>query len=149
MKDWVKVVLVFTGLVFSGIFLPLGVLISKISRSRAGLLLLPAVLLVAGCISPVLTAREAREMSPEQIEAFRKAGQKVVGCFRFGGPPPAGATTWLILPDDSKPTLKFGSDCAIIQGDISSHDLPGVLVVPSDRLPGLLSDTPTTEKPNL
>lgn len=53
-------------------------------------------------------------LSPEQIRAYKDMEMDVYGCFKVGGPPPAGNTIWILVPKNSKAAVKFGDDCHII-----------------------------------
>jgi len=58
---------------------------------------------------------QGQALTPEQIEQYNKLGQKVYGCFQVVGPPPSGATMWLVLPKEAIIQPHFGDGCRLIQ----------------------------------
>lgn len=69
-----------------------------------------AMLAFSGCAAQ-LTPQQAQGMTPDQIEAYQKMGQKVIACAQAGGPPPIGAGSFLIVPATATGAVVFGSDC--------------------------------------
>ena len=80
--------------------------------------LLLAILLSAtqGCATQLISkVAQGDNLTPEQIKAYRESGHDVYGCFQISGPPPSGATVWVIVPKDTKVGFKFGDACHILQ----------------------------------
>lgn len=70
--------------------------------------------LQSGCVLATLGAFQTnKEMTKEQIEAFRAANMDVFGCITVTGPPPTGGTTWIIVPKNSNPDIGFLPGCAL------------------------------------
>ena len=51
-------------------------------------------------------------LTPEQISAFREMNMDTWGCFTVNGPPPNGATTWIVLPKGTDGPI-FGDGCHV------------------------------------
>lgn len=79
--------------------------------------LLIAVTMTSGC-SQILTAREAREMSPEQIKAYAEQQMDVYQCANISGPPPSGGMTFMVVPKHAKLELAFGNNCSLLTGKV-------------------------------
>jgi len=73
--------------------------------------------MMSGCTA-ILTAREAREMTPEQIKAYREQQMDVYQCANLSGPPPTGGLTFMLVPKDSKLNLAFGSNCSLLKAEV-------------------------------
>ena len=82
--------------------------------------LILAILLSAtqGC-AIMLTPQLAQHMTPEQIKAYKEQNADVYSCLNFGGPPPIGATTFIVVARGSKMDLSFASNCGILTGKVS------------------------------
>lgn len=78
--------------------------------------LLLAILLSATSCSGLLIhqALEQKDLTPEQIEAYRKVGSKVHSCLQIAGPPPAGSSSIVLLPQSSNQIVKFGPQCQVM-----------------------------------
>ena len=78
--------------------------------------LLVLALLFSGCgvIALDRAIGQGQNLTPEQIKAYRDANVDVYGCFQLAGPPPAGATIWLLLPKGAPVTFKFGDNCHLV-----------------------------------
>ena len=74
-------------------------------------------LLASGC---AITARNAAELSPEQIQELRDQGHEIIKCFQIGGPPPVGNTTIIIVPRRSIAKFKFSANCGILEGSLET-----------------------------
>jgi hypothetical protein len=70
-----------------------------------------------GCIGGLMgnMLGQDQNLTADQIKAYSDAGSKVYGCFVIAGPPPAGATTFIIVPKDAVVTFKFGDNCHLVQ----------------------------------
>jgi len=83
-------------------------------------LIIAAVLVLflslVGCTSMLIgnALGQGQNLTPEQVEAYNKLGQKVYGCFVVVGPPPSGATMWIVLPKDAQMNFKFGDNCRVL-----------------------------------
>ena len=75
-------------------------------------------LLLAGC-APFLAAKEAKEMTPEQIKAYGEQGFDVIQCLNIAGPPPNGGFTFIIVPKDAKVDVQFASNCSLLKGSVA------------------------------
>lgn len=75
-------------------------------------------LLLTGCATTLIgrAIDAGQSPTPEQVDAWRKAGQKVYACFNLSGPPPNGGVTWIIVPGDADALVQFSPTCALIQG---------------------------------
>ena len=80
-----------------------------------GLIILFALASGCGVIALDRAINNGQQLSAEQIKAYRDANVDVYGCFQIAGPPPAGATIWLMVPKGAPVTFKFGDNCHIIQ----------------------------------
>jgi hypothetical protein len=69
---------------------------------------------LSSCMTTLLTGQVAKEMTAEQIKAYKESGQDVYGCFQIGGPPPAGNTLWLVVPKGVVVNSQFGDNCHLI-----------------------------------
>ena len=67
-----------------------------------------------GCAAMLMQHQGAKDLSPEQIDAYNKVGANVFACLTVGGPPPAGNTVWVILPKGVPINWTFGDNCHII-----------------------------------
>ena len=75
------------------------------------------LLLLSGC-APFLAAKEARDMTPEQIKAYSEQGMDVYQCLNISGPPPSGGVTLLIIPREAKAEIAFGNNCQLLVGKV-------------------------------
>jgi len=57
---------------------------------------------------------QGQNLTPEQVEAYNKLGQKVYGCFMVVGPPPSGATMWIVVPKDAIVNPRFADGCRLL-----------------------------------
>lgn len=73
------------------------------------------MLALTGCTSVLMgnALQQGRDLTPEQVEAYNKVGSAVYGCVSFAGPPPAGGTTWIILPKGTNTPIKFLPNCMV------------------------------------
>ena len=62
----------------------------------------------------LMPTQPSADLTPEQIEAYAKAGAKVYKCFTLAGPPPAGGVSGIIMPRDDATTVKFLPGCHIM-----------------------------------
>jgi hypothetical protein len=79
-----------------------------------GAIVLAVMLSLAGCsgIALLHAIDNGSTLTPEQIKAFADMNMDAWGCFQLSGPPPNGATTWIVLPKGSDgPT--FGEGCRV------------------------------------
>jgi len=79
--------------------------------------LLLAACLLSGCTS-MLTGNsldQSETLTPEQIEAYNKAGVKVFSCVTIKGPPPGGVAVRITVPRESAYMPKFGDNCQVLQ----------------------------------
>ena len=79
--------------------------------------LLLAACLLSGCTS-MLTGNsldQSETLTPEQIEAYNKAGVKVFSCVTIKGPPPGGVAVRITVPRESPYMPKFGDNCQVLQ----------------------------------
>jgi hypothetical protein len=74
--------------------------------------------LLVGCVAQ-LTGSQAQHMTSEQIKEYKDNGFDVYSCFQIGGPPPAGATTFLIVPSGTKVDFQFSPNCQLLVGKIN------------------------------
>lgn len=81
-------------------------------------MLLAVLLAVSGC-APLLTAKEAHNMTPEQIKAYAEQGLDVYQCLNIAGPPPAGGFTFVMVPKGAKFEVAFGSNCSLLVGRVA------------------------------
>lgn len=79
-------------------------------------LVLALVLSIAGCTGMLLgnAFNQGRDLTPEQIKAIGEAGNAIFACVNLSGPPPSGSTIWIIVPKESKATVKFGAGCQVL-----------------------------------
>lgn len=81
------------------------------------LLMLVAILILAmcsGCIAAMAArSQELKDLSPEQITALKDANLDLYGCFQLGGPPPIGATTFIVMPKGHKVDVSFLPNCMV------------------------------------
>ena len=79
-------------------------------------------ILLAGLLAPgcAITARNAAELSPEQIQELRDQGHEIIKCFQICGPPPSGNTTIIVVPRRAIAKFKFSANCAIIEGSLET-----------------------------
>lgn len=84
-------------------------------RDVIGVAILLLVLAFAqGCVLGSFSQMSKSEtLSPEQIKAYRDANIDVYGCFTLMGPPPAGGTTWILVPKGSNNVVTFLPTCMI------------------------------------
>ena len=76
---------------------------------------LALLLSITGCTLAMLNQLDkGQAFTPEQIKAYKEQNMDVYGCFTIGGPPPAGMTTWIIVPKDSRIAVKFGDGCHLL-----------------------------------
>ena len=73
--------------------------------------------LLVGC-APFLAAKEAKDMTPEQIKAYGEQGMDVYQCINIAGPPPMGGVTFLIVPKHAKAEVSFASNCQLLVGKV-------------------------------
>jgi len=75
------------------------------------------ILALSGCTSMLIgnALNQGKDLTPEQLDAYNKIGSKVFSCLSVKGPPPAGATVFIIVPKDSNAVVKFGDNCQVIQ----------------------------------
>jgi len=59
---------------------------------------------------------KAMLLTPEQIKAYQELNVDIVFCLNVGGPPPAGNTTFILLPKGTIFVPTFGDGCHVIQG---------------------------------
>lgn len=80
----------------------------------AGTLLLLSFFL-AGCSILWGNPGSYSEMSPEQIEAYRRSNIRVYQCLTAAGPPPIGRFVSILMPADMPPPtpILFGPDCQL------------------------------------
>ena len=57
---------------------------------------------------------QGQNLTPEQVKAYQEIGQKVYGCFQVVGPPPSGATMWIVMPKDAILHPRFGDGCRLL-----------------------------------
>ena len=74
--------------------------------------------LALGC-AMMLTPQLAQHMTAEQIKAYKEQNADVYSCLSLGGPPPIGATTFIVVPHGSKMDLSFAPNCGILVGKVS------------------------------
>lgn len=72
-------------------------------------------LIFSGCMVAAMGNRVAMgdDFTPEQIEAYRKVGVRVYGCINVGGPPPAGNTVFLLVPEGAVYNPIWSDGCHI------------------------------------
>jgi len=58
---------------------------------------------------------QSETLTPEQIEAYNKAGVKVFSCVTIKGPPPGGVAVRITVPRESPYLPKFGDNCQVLQ----------------------------------
>ena len=76
--------------------------------------ILLAVLCLSGCSIFWGNPGRYENLTPEQIEALKKSGQRVYSCSTIYGPPPAGRLTFIVVPAEAPmPAVTFGSDCQL------------------------------------
>lgn len=75
-------------------------------------------LMIGGC-APFLAAKEAKDMTPEQIKAYGEQGMDVYQCMNINGPPPNGGVTLLIIPKNAKADIAFSSNCSLLMGKVT------------------------------
>lgn len=80
--------------------------------------LLIALVMLAGC-APFLAAKEAKDMTPEQIKAYGEQGMDVYQCINIAGPPPMGGVTVLVVPKHAKAEVMFSSNCQLMKGSVT------------------------------
>ncbi len=81
---------------------------------RFGLSLL-APFLLGGCLLAAFQNPDiSKQLTPEQIAAYRDLNMDVAFCFSIGGPPPVGNSMIILLPKGTKPTPMFGDGCHIV-----------------------------------
>jgi hypothetical protein len=76
------------------------------------------LLVMTGCTGILFTdaLRRGDKLSKEEIAAYESVGMVVVGCITANGPPPIGATTWLIFPKgQSLSGINFTDGCHLRQ----------------------------------
>lgn len=55
-----------------------------------------------------------QNLTPDQIEAYKKNGQRVYSCTSIAGPPPAGRVIFITVPVEAPmPAIAFGADCQV------------------------------------
>lgn len=82
---------------------------------------------VSGCAGVLLQGVDNKaSLTPEQIDAYNRVGSAVYGCFQLGGPPPAGNTTWIVMPKTATTNLTFMSNCMITGGSGATVLNPGI-----------------------
>ena len=81
------------------------------------LLLLVIVFFLPGCTSMLIgnSLGQGQSLSPEQVAEYRKQNSKVFICVQVAGPPPAGATMWIVVPAESQYSPRFGDGCRLVQ----------------------------------
>jgi hypothetical protein len=58
------------------------------------------MMLLTGCAGLMISSLSKDHiLSPDEINAYNRVGYGVDGCITASGPPPAGATTWIIHRD--------------------------------------------------
>jgi len=77
-----------------------------------------AVILLAiyfsGCSGILIhQAMKEKDLTPEEIAAYEKVGSKAYKCLTVTGPPPNGASTFVLVPQDAKVNIKFGPGCQL------------------------------------
>lgn len=86
---------------------------------RRNLLLAVALLTIlalTGCTGMLIgnALGQGQNLTPEQVDTYNRIGSKVYGCFVVSGPPPSGATMWIVVPKDATVTAKFGDNCHLV-----------------------------------
>lgn len=78
--------------------------------------LLALLLSANGCTGMLIgnALNQGRDLTPEQIDAYNKVGSSVYGCLLVSGPPPSGATMFIIVPKGSTSPVKFGDGCHLL-----------------------------------
>jgi len=78
--------------------------------------MLGVFLSASGCTSMLIgnALNQGKDLTPEQIEAYAKAGAKVYKCFTLAGPPPAGGVSGIIMPRDDTTKVTFLPGCHIM-----------------------------------
>lgn len=74
-------------------------------------------LVLGGCSGIALLhgIDSSQGLTTEQIKALRDTGHSVYGCFQIGGPPPAGNTVWVVVPQSTPINFLFGDNCHILR----------------------------------
>ena len=69
-----------------------------------------------GCIGGIMGNMLAPDqtLTPEQIDAYAKAGSKVYSCIVVTGPPPSGSVIRIVVPQDATVSFKFGDNCHVV-----------------------------------
>lgn len=86
---------------------------------QSGLAAMISVILLAfllqGCVAAMMgkAIDQGQNLTPEQIKAYSDVGSAVYGCFNLSGPPPAGGTTWVVLPKNSDAFVTFLPNCMV------------------------------------
>lgn len=86
---------------------------SKIQNLKWALVV---ALLLQGCAFNLLRrVAHPEDLSPAQIKAYNEVGLDVFLCFQMSGPPPIGAMTFFLWPNNKPMNQSFGVSCQILQ----------------------------------
>jgi len=77
------------------------------------------LLILSSCTITPLTPKEAAQLTPEQIKAYKEMNMDVFECFNISGPPPNGGFSFIIVPKGSKIDFAFSPNCNLLSGKVN------------------------------